>query len=193
MPDPVTRLPDPSLGLFLKQSKSNNTRSLWHCKLPIPDWKPSSYKIPWISHGWEGHSFWGMGQLCLPSASWGLKSPLYFLHIFYSAFVGRESQDFGGNKSKEVFSGNNLSSFLVQFLSHVWLLCNPNDCSMPGSPVLHYLLEHAQTHVHQVIDAIQPSHPLSSPSPAFNLSQNQGLFQWVSSMQQVAKVLELQI
>ena len=66
------------------------------------------------------------------------------------------------------------------------------DCSMPGFPVHHQLPEFMQTHVHWVGDAIQPSHPLSSPSPAFNLSQHQGLFQWVSSSYQVAKVLELQ-
>ena len=65
------------------------------------------------------------------------------------------------------------------------------DCSMPGFPVHHQLPELAQTHVHQVSDAIQPSHPLSSPSPpAFNLSQDQGLFQWVSSSHQVAKLSE---
>ena len=57
--------------------------------------------------------------------------------------------------------------------------CNPMDCSMTGFPVHHQLLKLAQTHVHRVGDAIQPSHPLSSPSPpAFNLSQHQGLFQW---------------
>ena len=56
-------------------------------------------------------------------------------------------------------------------------LCDPMDCSTPGSPVHHQLLELAQTHVHRVRDAIQPSHPLSSPSPpAFNLSQHRGLF-----------------
>ena len=62
-------------------------------------------------------------------------------------------------------------------------------------PVHHQLLELTQTHVHQVSDAIQPSHPLSSPSPAFNLSQHQGMsqFQWVSSSHQVAKVLEFQL
>ena len=66
-----------------------------------------------------------------------------------------------------------------------WLtLCNPMDCSVPGSPVLHRLLEFAQIHVHWVGDAIQSSHPLSPPSPpALNLSQHQGLFQWVSSLQ----------
>ena len=61
-------------------------------------------------------------------------------------------------------------------------LCNPMDCSMPGFPALQCLLDLAQTHVHWVGDAIQPSHPLTSPSPAFNLSQHQGLFQWVSSL-----------
>ena len=71
-------------------------------------------------------------------------------------------------------------------------LCDPMDYSKPGFPVLH-LPELAQTHVHWVDDAIQPSHPLSSPSPsALNLSQHQGLFQWVSSSHQVAKVLEFQ-
>ena len=66
-------------------------------------------------------------------------------------------------------------------------LCSPMDCSMPGLPVHHQLLEFTQTHVHWVSDAIQPSHPLLSPSPpAFNLSQHQGLFQWVSSLHQVA-------
>ena len=64
------------------------------------------------------------------------------------------------------------------------------DCSPPGLPVHHQLLELAQTHVLRVGDAIQPSHPLLSPSPAFSLSQHQGLFQWVSSSHQVAKVLE---
>ena len=56
-------------------------------------------------------------------------------------------------------------------------LCNLMDCSTPGFPVLHYLPEFAQTHVHWVGDAVQPSHPLSSRSPAFSLSQHQGLFQ----------------
>ena len=66
--------------------------------------------------------------------------------------------------------------------------------SSPGLPVHHQLPEFTQTHVHRVGDAIQPSHSLSSPSPhAFNLSQHQGLFKWVSSSHQVAKVLEFQL
>ena len=73
-------------------------------------------------------------------------------------------------------------------------LCNPMDWRTPGFPVHHQLLELAQTHVRRVSDAIQPPHPLSSPSPpAFNLSQHQDLFQWVSSSHEVAKVLELQL
>ena len=68
------------------------------------------------------------------------------------------------------------------------------NCSTPGLSVHHQLLESTQTHVHWVGDAIQPSHPLSSPSPpALNLSQHQGLFKWVSSSHQVTKVLEFQL
>ena len=71
-------------------------------------------------------------------------------------------------------------------------LCDPMDCSMPGFAVHHQLPEFIQTHVHWVGDAIQPSHPLSSPSlPTFNLSQHQGLSKWVSSSHQEAKLLEL--
>ena len=68
----------------------------------------------------------------------------------------------------------------------------PMDCSMPGFPGLYHLPELAQTHVHLVGGAIQPSYPLLSPSPAFSLSQHQGLFEWVGSSWQVVKVLELQ-
>ena len=68
----------------------------------------------------------------------------------------------------------------VQSLSRV-RLCDPTDCSTPGFPVHHQLPEFTQTHVHRVGDAIQTSHPLSSPSPTFNLSQRQSLFRWVSS------------
>ena len=73
-------------------------------------------------------------------------------------------------------------------------LCDPMNHSTPGLPVHHQLLESTQTDVHWVGNAIQPSHPLLSPSPpALNLSQHQGLFKWVSSSHQVAKVLEFQL
>ena len=83
----------------------------------------------------------------------------------------------------------------VQFITQ-WCPthCDPMDCSTPGLPVHHQLPEFTQTHVRWVSDAIQPSHPLSSPSPlTFNLSQHQGVFKWVSSSHQMAKVLEFQL
>ena len=88
-------------------------------------------------------------------------------------------------------------SSLVQFSSitqSCLTLCDSMDCSKPGFPVHHQLLEFAQTHVHWVGDTIQLSPPLLFPSlPTFNLFLHQGLFQWVSSSHQVARVLELQL
>ena len=91
--------------------------------------------------------------------------------------------------------GLNITIFFpsIQFSSvaqSCWTLCDTMDFSTSGFPVHQQLPEFTQTHVHRVGDAIQPSHPLSSPSPpALNLSQHQGLFQWVSSSHQMAKVL----
>ena len=88
-------------------------------------------------------------------------------------------------------TGRDLIVSSVQFSSvaqSCLTLCDPMDCSMPGLPVHHQLLEFTQTHVHWVSDAIQPSHSLSSPlPPAFNLSQHQDLFKWVGYSHQVAK------
>ena len=101
-----------------------------------------------------------------------------------------------------------MQSFYIQIIYFlIWLsvqfssvtqsrptLCNPVNRSMPGLPVHHQLPEFTQTHVHGVSDAIQPSHPLSSPSsPAPNPSQHQSPFQGVNSSHQVAKVLEFQL
>ena len=89
------------------------------------------------------------------------------------------------------------SPLAVQFSSvaqSCLTLWDPIDCSTPGFPVHHQLPDLAQTQVHWVDDAIQLSHPLSSPSvPVFNLSQHQGLFKWISSSHQVAKVLEFHL
>ena len=88
-------------------------------------------------------------------------------------------------------------AYFIQFSSVAQscpTLCDPTDCSTPVLPVHQQLPEFTQTHVHWVGDAIQPSHPLSCPSPpTFNLSQHQGLFQWVSPSHQEAKVLEYQL
>ena len=104
----------------------------------------------------------------------------------------RKSQKVEGSStsSQELESGQFSS---VQSLSCVQL-CNPMNHSTSGHPVHHQLLEFTQTHVHWVGDAIQPSHPLLSPSPPVpNPSQHQGLFKWVSSLHQVAKLLEFQL
>ena len=95
------------------------------------------------------------------------------------------------NNSLIIF--HNIFDFCKQFsCSVVSDSLQPMDCSMPGLPVNHQLLEFTQTLVHWVSDAIQPSHPLASPSlPTFDLAQHQGLFQWISSSHQVAKVLSL--
>ena len=93
-------------------------------------------------------------------------------------------------KAKQQFSPVQFTS-VAQSCS---TLCDPMNSSTPGLPVHHQLPEFTQTRVHWVGDAIQPSHPLSSPSPpAPNLSQHQSLFQWVNSSHEVAKVLELQL
>ena len=123
----------------------------------------------------------------------------HFLESLLS--LGWEITSFSPARDSEAFFNS------VQSFSHVWLfptpfqfqfslsvVSDPIDCSIPGLPVNQQLPELTQSHVHWVGDAIQPSHPLSSPSPpAFNLSQHQGLFQWVSSLHQVAKVLEFQL
>ena len=94
-----------------------------------------------------------------------------------------------------VHGAQRIGQDLVTSVTQLYLtLCDPMDCSTPGFPVHHQLPELTQTHVHHISDAILPSHPLSSPSlPTFNLSQHQGLFQSVSSLHQVAKVLEFQL
>ena len=98
------------------------------------------------------------------------------------------------NSTPRYLSNQNIGSVqLSSFTQLCPILWDPMDCSMPGFPVHQELLEFTQTHVHQVDDAIQPSHLLSPASPpAFNLSQHERLFQWVGSSHQVAKVLEFQ-
>ena len=92
---------------------------------------------------------------------------------------------------------NSIYMYSVQFSSvaqSCLTLCDPMNCTTPGLPVHHQLPEFTQTHIHRLGDAIQPSHPLSSPSPpAPNPSQHQSLFQWVNSSHEVAKGLEFQL
>ena len=123
----------------------------------------------------------------LPSLSWTLTLlfliALFFLWLYFSLYFPSSHCRVGAN-------------YLVHHcgFSSVIQSCptlfDPMGCSTPGFPVLHQLPELTQTHVHWVGDAIQPPHPFP---PAFNHSQHQGLFTWVSSSHQVAKVLEFQL
>ena len=110
--------------------------------------------------------------------------------------IGKTNTDFDGEYFY-LIPDNEEGAFHYHFSSLTQLcpvLCELMNCSTPSFLVHHLLLELTQTHVHQVSDAIQPSHPLLFPSlSAFNLSQHQGHFRCISSLHQVAKVLELQL
>ena len=128
---------------------------------------------------------------------------LTFYNIWSPCISGHGSEWLFVNGDGKWDTGRLGPRWLSKKILHCWCclvtqscptLCKPMDCSTPGFPVLHYFLEFAQTHVHWVSDAIQPSHPLLSPfPPAFNLFQHQGLFERVDSLHQVVKVLEFQL
>ena len=138
----------------------------------------------WTALGWTG---------------WIFLQPKGFSRVFSNTTVQKHKFL---NTQLSLWSSSHIHTWLlekpsVQFSSVTQMcptLCDPMNRSTPGLPVHHQLPEVTQTHVHQVSDTIQPSHPLSSPSSsAFNLSQHQDLFQWVGSSYQVAKVLEFQL
>ena len=113
--------------------------------------------------------------------------------LILNSFPGMKAQLVGLRTICTVELNKHFSSFSSVFQSSL-TLCDPMNRGMPGLPVHHQLLEFTQTHVCWVNDAIQPSHPLSSPSPpAPNYSQHQELFQWVNTSYEVAKVLEFQL
>ena len=128
---------------------------------------------------------------CFIPANDNLESTLYKWSKFHSQIYLEEAIQ--TSEMKENIGDRIFFQYSVQFSSAAPLcptLCDPMNCSTPGLPDHHQLPEPNQTHVHWVDDAIQPSQPLFSPSPpALNLSQHQGLFHWVSSSHQVAKVL----
>ena len=111
------------------------------------------------------------------------------IHILLDSFP--DSKDLWEWQRRDIFYVSVQFSSVAQSCP---TLCRPMNCSTPGLPVHHQLLEFTQTHGHRVSDAIQPSHPLSSPSPPTpNPSQHQRLFQWVNSLHEVARVLEFQL
>ena len=147
----------------------------------------------------------GQGNTASPVCPWALApnnlaDPLHYFFVFQPFIFIFKFFSFYFYSVCSVFLSFfffNQTSWAEQFSSvaqSCLTLCDPMDCSIPGFPVHHQFLELAQTHDHRVGDAIQPSLPLSSPSlPAFNLSHHQGLFQRVTSSNQVAKVLEFQL
>ena len=130
-------------------------------------------------------------SLCSSDYSFVSFTVVYIKVVMLSNCMKQARSEFLHNWHRWILDIKQSVQFILVAQSHL-TLCNPMDCSTPGFPVLHHLPQLAQSHVHWVGDAIQPSHLLSPPSPAFNLFQHQGLCQWVSSSHQVAKVLELQ-
>ena len=136
-----------------------------------------SQNVFWLSQGWFFSSF------SMEHLTW-LEAPSSPFHLELT-FSSEEQRNY--NESCDPVQISSVAQSCPT-------LCDPMNRSMLGLPVHHQLPEFTQTHVHSDSDAIQPSHPLlSSSPPALNLSQHQGLFQWVSSLHQVVKVLEFQI
>ena len=145
-------------------------------------------------HNYESHTYRNT-QFFFFFFFWNIKRSFQGLsHYFFHWYCGYIK--FLQN-AYEMCLYSQLSTSIVQFslvAQSCPILCDPMNCSTPGLPVLQRLPEFTQTHVHRVGDAIQPSHPLLFPSPpAPNPSQHQGLFQWVNSSHEVAKVLEFHL
>ena len=151
--------------------------------LPLPTWRRTrenliidssinSQTLSWaMSPSWRG---------CVSVLGKGLGQPVW-----------QAAAGLGGSWELRVALCHSIQKYCCSIAKSCLTLCDPMDCSMLGFPVLLHLPDFAQVHVHWIGDAIQPSHPLSSSSPfAFNLSQHQGLFQWVNCLHQVTKVLE---
>ena len=161
---------------------------LYHTRLPCPPLTPracsNSCPLSWWRHPTiqPSHPLWSPSPPAFNLSyhqglfQWvsSMRLTLLFYHCLWHLKVAQSFQ----------------FSSVTQLCPTLWDLM---DCSTPGLPVHHQLPEFTQTHVHGIGDAIQPSHPLWSPSPAFNLSQRQGLFKWVSSSHQVSKILEFQL
>ena len=162
----------------------------WVWKIPWRrKWQPTPSSLPGKSHGQKNlvdYSIRGRKE-----SSWlSIHTAEMFKTCEYVTIYGKG--DFGNMIKGKYFEVGDCC-FCCSVTKSCLTLCDSMNCSTPGFPVLHYLLEFAQIHEHWVNDAIQPFHPLSPSSPlALSLSQQQGLFQWVSSLHQVAKILELQ-
>ena len=185
----------PAPSALAPRSVHRDVAALTPCR-PWHTWKvgPSRSSEP-AGTLWWGHGFQVLGWENLPrecSLVAVLQPAPHFLNFSgHSYFQLHTLTIIQGLPSLVIWNWMVLTS--LQSLSRV-RFCDPMDCSTPGLSVHHQLPELTQTHVCQVDDANQPSHPLLSPSPpAPNPSQHQGLFKWVSSSHQVAKVLQFQL
>ena len=170
--------------LTLWDSMDCSTPGFLPCLSPSPRVCSNSCLLSWWCHPTISSSVIPFSS-CLQSFPTSGSFPV-------SQFYTSGGQSIGASASASVLPMNSVQfSSVAQSCLTLW---DSMDCSTPGFPVHHQLPELTQTHVHRVSDAIQPSHPLSSPfPPALNLSQHQGLFRWVSFSHQVAKVLEVQL
>ena len=156
-------LPSPMMYSAYKLNKQGDNIQPW-CT-PCPIWNQSVVPCPVLTiASWPAYRF--------------LKRQIRWSGIPISFIILKKKHFLTFQHTTEISSQCVVHCLVAKLCS---TLCNPMDCCTPGFPVLHYVPEFAQTHVHWVGNAIQPSHLLLSPSPAFNLSQHQGLFQWVSS------------
>ena len=148
-----------------------------------------------MTYWWKINIWWNATHNISPG-KWKLKQPWDTATYLFEWSKSRTLTTFYADEDEDwqellYTTGSVWSSSVTQ---SCLTLCDPMNDSTPDLPVHHQLLEATQTHVHRVGDAIQPSHPLASPSPpAFGLSQHQGLFKWVSFSHQVAKVLVFQL
>ena len=167
--------------------RETNTSYLWTATKAL---RWSEAYSPWETNIWKGMegTWWNLPN-CHGALRAGAALTSHQDQLWWCNDVDRVTWCWGLTSS--------VCKCLVQFSSVAQscpTLCDPMNRSTPGLPVHHQLPEFTQTHIHRVSDAIQPSHPLSSPSPlASNPSQHQGLFQWVNSSHEVAKVLEFQL
>ena len=152
------------------------------------DWAAEQQQLLWTGDV-ALHKIWSLSkELWRATATWDHFQPQSLFYEWLAnefSFVEYTRQT--GSKGLKMFQFSSVAQSSP-------ILCNPINRSTPSLPVHHQLPEFIQTHVHQVGDPIQPSHPLSSPSPpAPNPSQHQSLFQWINSSHEVAKVLEVQL
>ena len=160
---------------------------------PFKSWDEMCFNFMWKQTFTVATANWGKDCMWSKDSLWGgpMNQALNYKR-WWKLFT------YAINLNEKMMLELNIWFSSVQSFSRVWLFATPWTAGLPcrttGFPVHYQLLELTQIHVHWVGDAIQPSHPLSSPSPpVFNLSQHQGLFKWVSSLHQVAKVLECQL